>query len=198
MIGSQQPAYKCLVKDLKKATYVHQSSPNPSYVSLYGEKVSRVTLVGVVVQKGNHQVVLDDGTGSITIRVFSGKDWSKQTKIGDIIQVIGRLRNHEGTVLVGGEILSKRDSDAWITLHKKQVKMLYDKNTKIQPKPTPKQNPVNKTSTVLSEIKKQDKGQGAPIQDIIDTVEGDTEKHIQTLINEGEIYENKPGHLKTL
>lgn len=198
MIGSKEPAYKCIIKDIKNATYVHQGSPNPSYISLYGKKVSRVTLVGIVVQKGKHKLILDDGTGSILIRVFSGKDWSKQTNIGDVIQVIGKIRSHEGKILIGGEILSKRDSDKWIKLHKKQTKTLYTHNqpTKTRVKPTPEAS--NKTTKIIQEIQERDKGEGAPMQDIIDTLPGDTEKHIKTLIHEGEIYENKPGHLKTL
>ena len=58
---------------------------------------------------------------------------------------------------------------------------------------------TNNISIVLSKIKEKDTGEGADLSDVADSsgVE-DAERIIQLLINEGEVFEIKPGKIKIL
>ena len=85
----------------------------PSYViTPFGERVSRVNIVGTVVDKfvsedGNYSsVTIDDGTEAVRVKSFEGLPFEK-FNLGDFVRVIGKLKEYNGELYVSYEIMEK-------------------------------------------------------------------------------------------
>lgn len=198
MATKRDVAYKCIIKDLVSADYVQNQTPHPSYVSLYGKRVRRVNIIGIAVQVRKHDIVIDDGTGSIVIKVFTDETATQDFKIGTVVQCVGRPRAHNGGILLGAEIVSILDSDKWIEARKHEIERLYTREKNGADAEVP-ETVVNTSQILLQTIEELDNTSGAPVDRVIQKSEvEDAEEQIEALINEGEIYEVKPGYVKIL
>ncbi len=101
----------------------------PSFlITPYGEKVSRVDIVGTVTEKfvsedENYGVItLDDGTEAIRVKGFENKvKFLKQIEVGDIVRVIGRVRFFNDEIYVSLEVLIKIDDPNFELLRKVEL-----------------------------------------------------------------------------
>ncbi len=108
------PAKKVRVSDIAAGKYFHGSREEMKagyVITPYGGKVSRVNLVGTVIEKfvsdeGTlSSITIDDGTGAIRIKSFEGG--FENIQIGDIARTVGKLREYNGELYVGLEIVRK-------------------------------------------------------------------------------------------
>ncbi|MBU5537540.1 MAG: OB-fold nucleic acid binding domain-containing protein [Candidatus Aenigmatarchaeota archaeon] len=109
------PAKKVRIADLLNGKFFYGSKEEmkPSYViTPFGEKVSRVNLIGTVIDKflsedGNYSVVtIDDGTEAIRVKSFEGLPFER-VELGDLVRVIGKLKEYNGELYISHEIVEK-------------------------------------------------------------------------------------------
>lgn len=201
-LQKRQTAYKTRVKDILYSRYVKTSGMEPNYLEVGSKRISRVNILGVIVEKsdmGNYKaLVIDDGSGRISARAFDGNMQLDNIRIGDAVIVIGRPREFSSEKYVIIEAIKKTDP-AWgrvrgLELQKnnddsKKGKVILDKEEKVE------LSPKNK---IILAIKELDEGDGVLIESVLSKNVDGAEKIIDTLLKEGDIFEVKPGKLKVL
>lgn len=181
-------AKKVRISDVLAGKYVKDDGELPSHVVLEtGEIISRVNIIATIISKGDDgSAILDDGSGRIAARVFSG---TINQGIGDLVMVIGRLREF-GDMYISTEIIKKVASE-WAALRKDELA----KGAEVK---TPSKD-VRKSDFVLNVIKNLDKGDGAAYEDIINSgSSNDTKSSLSYLLEQGLVFEIRPGKFKTL
>jgi RPA family protein len=196
----RQVAYKVRVKEILDGEYVKEEGWMPNYIRLIdGAKVSRVNLVGVVVLKTEEQnyagIIIDDGSGKIPVRNFENSNLFDATNIGDIVLIIGRPREF-GEKYVVPEIIKKVQDPLWIEVRKLELKK---PELKVNDENAVKKDESNPSEVIFSLIKGEDKGDGVDVEDIIKKSNvSEADLIIRNLLEEGEIFELKPGRVKIL
>ena len=103
-------AYKVRIKDIIDSKYIKgEGEWSPNYLEVGILEVSRVNLMGVLVsnqtEQNYHNMLIDDGTGRITVRSF--EDIKNDVNVGDIVLVIGRPREYGNERYIVPEIIKK-------------------------------------------------------------------------------------------
>lgn len=199
----RETAIKIEIKDLIEGRYVVKEGWTPNFVETIYGKVSRINILGVIIQElDNHSYKIDDGTSQIELRTFEPKPIN--VNVGDLVMVIGRPREYGGGIYINYEILKKIDPK-WIQYRKKELELLRPK--KIIINQTPKMENAeeivvkadNIFEKIMNIIRENDTGNGTPIDVVIEKIDDiQAEKIINNLLSEGEIFEIKPGCVKIL
>lgn len=200
-------AYKVKIKDILEGDYIKDSPSEPSYILIGDKQVSRVNLLGVVVselinEQSYQSAMIDDGTGKILIRFFEPSP--SPLKLGDTILLIGKPREYNNERYIVPEIIKKIDDHRWIEVRKLELELQEikrkEKETqedKIQEEEIKEES--NSTTKIYNLIKEIDDGDGADAEEVIKRSNlEEAEKIIKNLLEEGEIFEIKPGKLKVL
>lgn len=206
----RQVACKIRIKDIVEGKYVLEEGWQPNYIiTKQGQKISRVNLIGTIIFKSADKnlsyksMVLDDGTGSLSIRSFEEKDSISNINVGDIILLIGKLRQYGVEKYIIPEIIKKVQNKGWVELRKMEISSL-DKGKKEQKDESVVEESVlekksNMTNRIFKLIKELDQGDGADTQEVIDKCNSKkAEVSIKKLLELGEIFEIKAGKLKIL
>lgn len=221
-------AVKVNISDINNGEYVKEDGWTPNYVLTKKGKVSRVNIIGVVVSKEEtsfDSLMIDDSTGSIMVRSFENKEILKTPTIGQIVLLVGRIREFNNQKYVLAEIVKPLENKKWVLVRKKELEneeVLLEtekgktlENTKkedyvglseIKKEPIiakkeemvlqPQSNPYE---VILGLIKSLDTGFGVSYEEIIlNSKLTNSEDIIKSLIEEGEIFEIRPGILKVL
>jgi len=120
-------AYRFRIKDLAGGEYVAGGTiDNPTYVKLGDMNVSRVDLLGRVLEKSDSEgfssMTLQDKTGKIKIKVFGNDSIiANAVAIGDLVRVIGKIRQDNIERFVLGEIVKKIDDANYELLRDKEL-----------------------------------------------------------------------------
>jgi RPA family protein len=205
----RQIAYKVKINDILKGEYIKEEGEwVPNYVQVGDKKVSRVNLMAVVVSKqdqenpSNKSLLIDDGSGKISIRSFEENGNWDSINVGEFVLVIGRPREYFNEKYIVSEILKKVDDPLWAEIRKLEFE---DKNEPkevsepetIEVKEEPIVEDINKK--IFDLIKNIDSGEGADTQEVITKSKIDkAEGIITSLLEQGEVFEIKPGKLKIL
>lgn len=221
-------AHKICIKDIVEGKYVTEEGWQPNYiVTKDGKQISRVNVIGIVVLKadgGNlnyKSIVLDDGTGKISIRSFDEKNQLPDPNIGDVVLLIGKPREYGQEKYLVPEIIKKIENKSWIDVRKFELKdrMNVNKN-ELEPKEdlspdkeegsqienvvleeemVVENRKLSNSEKILNLVKELDAGMGADMQELVSKCSMEEgEKVIKTLLEQGEIFEIKPGRLKIL
>jgi RPA family protein len=198
----RETAMICIVDDLLRGNFVRTEGWNPSYFSTELGDVSRVNLMGVVVSKEPAGgLLLDDGSGRILLRSFEGSSFTG-LDTGDLVLVIGRPRTYNEQKYVLPEIIRKIDQ-RWGVYRQLQIEILRKKirpvKREVRIPIKEDEQPVNYYQRILAFIRDLDTGSGADTEEVIKrsgAPNGDA--LIRKLIEEGEIFELRPGKLKAL
>jgi RPA family protein len=196
---ARKAAKKLHVSDIHNSTYIKRPGWEPSgVITRYGE-ISRVYVMGIIVSIEDNTFLLDDGSGNISIRFFETQDMSKYA-LGDLMIVIGRPREWESSKYIVPEIVRKVDDKRWYELHQLELKLQGAFSVKLpveqESQEVVETGPYQKILNVIAIL---DKGHGADIDDIITHVKvTGCEKIINSLLEEGEIFEISPGKVKLL
>lgn len=214
----RQIAYKVKIKNILEGRYVkNEGGWMPNYIELGEFKVSRVNLIGIVVQKpiepntNQQSIVIDDGTGKIPIKSFEESSMFDKTRIGDAVLIIGRPREFGAEKYIVPEIIKKLDNIEWIRLRQLELnsavpafkEAVYTDNN-IRKDDILKEEIIEDaiegpSDKVYKLIKENDKGNGSDFDGIVSlSKEKGTEKIIKRLLEQGDIFEVKPGKLKVL
>jgi len=188
----RETAFKVRIKDILNGRYIVNEGWNPNYIEIGNRRFSRVNVLGTVVGYENGLLKIDDGTGEIALRSFENESFDFST--GDVVLVIGRPREFNETKFIVPEIVKKIDL-RWIKVRQLEFKDI--KEEKIEDvKEVLKENLSNK---ILEIIQSNDKEDGVKTETILELIHSrNCELEIKKLIEEGEIFEIRPGILKLL
>ena len=176
-----------------------------SFLELGDKKIIRVNVIGNIVEKFESQketkymfLTIDDGSGQIRLKIF-GDDVQKYNLLlqGQTIVVIGFLRSWGDEVYITPEIIKEMDQ-RYLLIRKLEIEKERAKNAS----PIGKKEIFALKDKVLEEIKKSENFGGIDqekINLIFQNVSPDIIKQeIQKLLEEGIIFEPRPGKLRYL
>jgi RPA family protein len=229
-------AKKVRIKDILNGKYFPGSKEEmkPSYVvTNLGQKISRVNLVATVIDKFLSEdenylsLTIDDGTEAMRVKVFGEKvELLKNIDIGDLIMVIGKLKEYNAEVYVNGEIIKKVDDPNYENLRKLEIlKELIDQkkvveNIRMSARQMPREELKKKfgiseeiLQTILESKLKQvdykpkilqlienlsgEKGiEVSKLFELVNLPENIVENTVNELLESGMLFEPTPGRLK--
>jgi RPA family protein len=127
----RQPAKKVRIFDIVNGRYFPGSKEElkPSYViTAMGQKVSRINLIATVIDKflsedQNYATIrIDDETETIRVKAFKeGVKLLEGIELGDLVSIIGKLKEYNGEVYVNIEITKKITDANFETLRKLEI-----------------------------------------------------------------------------
>lgn len=199
----RQIAYKLRISDILNGAFIKDGS-SAGYILLNDAKASRANIIATVVYKSESpnfaNAVIDDGTGKISLRAFERLDFFSKVDVGDAVMVVGRIREFNNEKHIVPEILKKIDSFEWVGVRRAELKGNVVFENKVPENSNPVEAPAdNVNSNIYSLIKSLDKGEGVPVEDVIkNSSDSKAEDAIQRLLENGDVFEIKPGRLKVL
>ena len=199
---ARQIAYIVHINDILSGKFTKEDNLNPSYVRIGSKSVSRVNVIGVVIGLNNdgsfQKIVVEDGSGKISLRNFEKR---VDVNIGDVIHLVGRIREFGNERYITPEIIKKNVNKKWSLVWKEFA--LKDDNEhgseKVEEINLEEVKFVHSESYIdklLESIRALDSGDGASYKEVVKNIHD--EKVISNLLLQGEIFEVKPGKLKVL
>jgi RPA family protein len=219
-------AYKVWIADLISGKFNKGAGEfESSYVETKGNKVSRVNLIGGIIDRFDNEksisLSLDDGSGVIRLRT-----WNENTAmftniaVGDLVLIVGKVREYNNYIYVVPELLRVLDNPLWFKVRKLELTKTYGEVARIEMAPQTQtvsvteeesyaivEEKVGGTSgdisalreNVVSLIEKMDLGNGADVDEVV-KISGFTEakKVIDDLLVQGEIFEIQKGRIRLL
>ncbi len=127
-------AQKCRIKDIIHGKYTPQDESNPNRVLTEdGRKLSRVHILATAVNtyvrddKKYGFIVLDDSTGLIRLKAFQDTTHIQKVKKGDIVDIIGRIRQYNNETHIYPESVKRIDDPNCETLRKIELVHMLSK-----------------------------------------------------------------------
>lgn len=210
----RQTAVKIRISDINESRYVKATGEwEPNYLlTPYKTRVSRVNIVGSVIDSDANNFTIDDGSGKLSVRSF--EELTYKPPLGEVIILIGRPREFSNEIYVVPEIIRPitKNKEKWIELRVLELKRLYDGKAREVPtehpetesEPQIQEEPAQKTEVaeekiedeqpkengesknifdeVIKTIKATDQGDGADMEEIIEKT-GFDEKDVENVIN---------------
>lgn len=101
----------------------------PGYIiTPFGEKISRANVIATVTEKfitedGSYSTIaIDDGTEAISVRTFKENvSLLNEIKVGDLVLVIGKIKEYNGEVYINGEIVKELEDANFEILRKSEI-----------------------------------------------------------------------------
>lgn len=229
----RQTAKKVRVWDIMNGTFEKKEGFEPSFVKTkQGEEISRAHILGTVTSKfiaedGNYaSVTIDDGSDTIRLKVFKTTKPLDSLELGDVVDVIGKVREYEGETYVIPEVARKIENPNFELLrrleliHKergmKKAKDFVEKNKGKDPEEIEKDPEKHVIETFMtgegdgkekSVLKKEilqaieSSPEGIVYSELTKRVkakETDLESAIDELLNDGICYEPSPGKIRKI
>ncbi len=141
----RQTAVKAKAAHLVNGSYVVREGWEPNYVLCGKRKISRANILGAVVAKNqdefsnNSSIVIDDGSGRISARVFEPSRMMESVAVGDLVLVIGRPREYNNEIYLVPEIIRKVEDKRWAEVRMLETEMIEN----FAPETPEKQPPLN-------------------------------------------------------
>ena len=225
----RKPACKVWISDIGNGQLQHETGEfGMYYFVLKDNPISRVNLIGSVVdvfispERSFASVALDDGSGTINVRTFKEDiGMLEGLKVGDMVMVIGRIREYNNDKYIIPEIIKNLNDPNWELVRRLELLKEYGvpkveikdfvevKSGNTVMVENGSENVVSEqvgevTSSsrnkILSLIEKADEN-GAEHSLILSSL-GITEEEaapiLKELLSEGEIYQNRPGRYKVI
>jgi len=122
-------AYRMKIRDVLRGSYVHSGTiTSPNYVDISGTKINRVMLMGKIadtylnVQSQYGNILLDDSSAKIRVKFFGeGTARMDGFAAGDIVRVVGKIKESNNERFILGEIVKKMDDPNYQMLFDKEV-----------------------------------------------------------------------------
>ena len=208
-LQKRNTAYKLRIGDILTGKYVKKEN-ELNYLESGGNKLYRVNLIGTVVlttpEEGSQSssLIIDDGTGRLLLRSFDNMQLFEGIDVGDLLLVIGKLREYGNERYVIPEIVKRIDDKGWARIREielgvvnapekqgddiKEEDIIADKAEKKTP---------NSQQRICQLITELDKGDGADIEELITKSKLESaDKIIEEMVKGGSIYEVRAGRVK--
>ncbi len=124
-------AVKTRIKPLVTGKYIARDGFDPNYViTSNGVRVSRARILATVVDKFISEtgkfasITLDDGTDTIRTKMFTMLSIFDGIEIGDIVDVIGKVKEYQGEIYLAPEIIKKTEDKNFEILREAELKQL--------------------------------------------------------------------------
>jgi RPA family protein len=207
-IKKRELAHKIRISDLLLGNQIFEDLPDNvkrfKFLELGNKNIIRVNLIANVIDKyqsdGERRfasITLDDGSAQIRVRVF-GDDINSFDEInqGDCVVVIGILRSYNLEIYVLPEIIKKVDPK-YLLVRKLEIENEYPKINL----PEEKKEIKMLRDDIIRMIKVSEPKEGIDKEDIIMSISSNPKivsEEIQKLLEEGIIYEPRPGRVRYL
>jgi len=200
-IRKRNVAYKLRIGDILKGVPMMDEGKF-LFLELGDRKVVRVNLlancVDKFVQEGEKQfgsLTVDDASGQLKLKVF-GEDVSRIADImqGDTLQMIGNMREWNGELYMIPEVVKKVDA-RWLLVRKLEIQNAR----KDLPIETSGDNSLK--NQILDMIKGAEADGGIDRDKLVMDIEAGAdgiEVEVKKLLEEGLVYEPRPGRLRYL
>ena len=194
-------AYKLTIGDILKGVPM-MNEGKFIFLELGDKKVVRINIIANCVdkfiQEGEKQfatLTIDDASGQLRIKAF-GEDIAplKNVMQGDTLQVIGNIREWNGEMYIIPEVIKKIDT-RWLLVRKLEIQ----KSRKNISAPEDKGSALK--NEIMVKIKAAEEEGGIDADAIIMNTEANPDvinTEIKKLLEEGLIYEPRPGRLRYL
>ena len=197
-IQKRQIAVKARIETLLNNEFVKKEGWEPSYILKEKTKLSRVNIIATIISKEGepiNQIVIDDGSGRINVRSFDDEEFGQQMNIGEVALLVGRPREYGSERYLLGEIIKKVENKDWIKIRELELK--YEKPS--EPTEKVEEKAPNTIIEIVNIIRELDDGDGANYEEVLTKTKGpEADNSIKNLLQQGEIFEIKPGKLKIL
>lgn len=198
-------AYKLWIRDLVNG----KINEGERCVEVRDLKVKKARILGSVIRKYESEdgkyafIVLDDGSSSIRIKAFrESVPELKKVKVGDILDVIGRVRFKDSEIYLVPEIITKIRDPNWEIVRRLELLRLDKLRRKGHGGIEILEEVVEDVYTkVIKGIRELDSGEGVEVEELskkLKLSKEECEKIIKELLVRGEIYEPKPRKYKIL
>lgn len=203
-MSSWEPAYKLNISDILEGQLDHFSGSNESILTTKsGIRTSRVRIMGTVVNvfKGEltnyMNFTVDDGTGTIRVKIWGKPSIMNYMKIGDIVDVLGLVRFYKNEIYLVPELMIKVEDPNWELVREleKHLFSLLD----IGRLPGPRH--VSLHEAILKIIDRLDMGNGVSketLEKLLNVPNDELEKELRFLLKEGIIYETRSNFYRRL
>ena len=207
-LRKRETAYKLRINDILRGNQIFEESEGPNKrlkcIELGNKQIQRINIIANVIDKYESEgekrfasITVDDGSGQIRLRVF-GEDMKKFKDLtqGDTVLIIGVLRYFNQETYILPEII-KKQNPKYLLVRKLEIEELYEK----QPTEEQKEEVKILRDEVINLIKNSESEQGIEKEEMILKVKAQPElisQEIQKLLEEGIIYEPKPGRVRYL
>lgn len=182
MAFERNTAHKCNISEINTGRFVKKEGYESSYVITQYGNIARLNILGVVVSAETNTLILDDGTGKITIRSF--EPLKKIPELGEVVTVIGKPRMYNNEKYVVPEIIKPVQNNKWIDYRKKEL----EQRTRIIQE-VPRENPQPKQETEQEikkefEIKKSSQEiKSKELEDVEENIHEEAETSAEKIIN---------------
>ena len=203
IIQKRQTACWAVLGELNGGVF-SKGEEGSAYRTKEGHVFSRVNVFGIVLSKESTEffesIVIDDSTGSINAKSFDKKGIFDNVDVGDVINIIGRMREYNQAPFISVELVRKGSQEAF-SLRKKEigvVKRFY--SAEKESSPVQEEEVVQGSSEQITGlIKSLDSGNGADIEEVIRKCGiKNAGEVVKDLLRNGEVFENMPGRIKVL
>jgi len=193
-------AFKLKIGDILSGNQITDGE-RLKFVEINGKNVARVNLIANVVdkfiqddEKKFASVTLDDASGQIKLKTF-GDDIEKLKKFeqGDTVLAIGMVREWNKEIYVTPEIIKKKEPE-YLLLRKLE-------NDSKEPQITDKKEISELKDKIIQIIKREENNGGAEVKKLVEELNSKQEiinQEIRKLLEEGTIYEPRPGKVRYL
>jgi RPA family protein len=200
----RQVARKTQISEIVTGEYIQETEQAANYLLTKNqEKLYRVNLIGIVIDKEKSgsitNMLLDDGSGQLSLRVFEEINHVEKIQVGDVVLVIGKLRTYNEEKYVSPEIIKIIDK-RWLKVRALEIGEEVVEDNKMESgavaEPEDEGLPFEKITKLISDL---DAGEGVPIEEVIEKSPwSDTEAIIEKMLESGDIFQNQPGKIKVL
>ena len=218
---TRQTAYKIWITNILSSPYIKSTEEfAPNFIKLNNQEINRVNIIATVVETFVNpeqtlaSITLDDGSGTIHARAFK-EDIKVLTSIatGDLVMIIGKIKEYNNERYILPEIAKTLSNAAWGRLRRLElIKTLGEPLAQQQPIPLPPvqtqpavyaQTIVEPASEFYEEVRRaiEKSEPGISPEALSANLNVSKEAISSTLLDlmkNNEIYQNKPGHYKTL
>jgi RPA family protein len=214
MAIERMTARKVRITDLVNGKWIRREGLEPSFIlTEHGNKVSRARVLGTVVglflaEDGNFgSLTVDDSTDTIRAKTFSTTKPVDSFAVGDVVDLIGKVREYNGEVYIIPEIITKTQDPNLELLRRLEVTREI-KRLKSSPREEVAEIPEKKEEGAdEGELKKEildiitSDPEGVDFSLIMEKIKAPdnaVETAINTLLEEGICYEPVPGKIKKI
>jgi len=192
-------AFKLRIGDILRAKPI-MNEGKFLFLELGNKKIIRVNVIANAIDKFSNEgdrkytsLTVDDASGQIRLKTF-GEDVAllKEIVQGDTIQIIGNIREYNNELYIMPEIVKKLDP-RWLLVRKLEIQ-----NSR---KDLSLQSNAPLRDIILEKIKQAEEEGGIDTDKIIMDTEASPDlinQEIKKLLEEGLIYEPRPGKLRFL
>jgi len=200
-IRKRNVAYKLRIGDVLKGVPMMDEGKF-LFLELGDKKVVRVNLLANCVdkfvsegEKSFASLTVDDASGQLKLKVF-GEDIDRVANImqGDTLQIIGNMREWNGEIYMIPEVVKKVDA-RWLLVRKLEIQ----RSRKDLPEVQGGKNELK--NMILDKIKASEADGGIDREALVMDVEAAPdaiEGEVKSLLEEGLVYEPRPGRLRYL